>query len=76
MQIFRSLEEIPAGYGPAVVSIGNFDGVHRAHQRVLKALVHRARQIQGTSYRDHLRSASHAHPASRCRAQTANAACR
>src|ERR1700733_14817376 len=47
MQIFRSLDEIPAGYGPAVVSIGNFDGVHRAHQRVLKALVHRARQIHG-----------------------------
>jgi riboflavin kinase/FMN adenylyltransferase len=47
MQIFRSLEEIPAGYGPAVVSIGNFDGVHRAHQRVLKALVHRAHQIRG-----------------------------
>lgn len=47
MQIFRSLEEIPAGYGPAVVSIGNFDGVHRAHQRVLKALVHRAHQIHG-----------------------------
>src|ERR1035437_8786555 len=47
MQVFRSLDEIPAGYGPAVVSIGNFDGVHRAHQRVLKALVHRARQIHG-----------------------------
>ena len=47
MQVFRALDEIPAGYGPAVVSIGNFDGVHRAHQRVLKALVHRARQIQG-----------------------------
>ncbi|HEY3927624.1 MAG TPA: bifunctional riboflavin kinase/FAD synthetase [Candidatus Koribacter sp.] len=47
MQVFRSLDEIPAGYGPAVVSIGNFDGVHRAHQRVLKALVHRAHQIHG-----------------------------
>ena len=47
MQIFRGLDEIPAGYGPAVVSIGNFDGVHRAHQRVLKALVHRAHHIHG-----------------------------
>jgi riboflavin kinase / FMN adenylyltransferase len=47
MQIFRALDEIPAGYGPAVVSIGNFDGVHRAHQRVLKALVHRAHHIHG-----------------------------
>lgn len=47
MQVFRSLSEIPVGYGPAVVSIGNFDGVHRAHQRVLKALVHRAQHIHG-----------------------------
>jgi riboflavin kinase / FMN adenylyltransferase len=47
MELFRSLDEIPVGYGPAVVSIGNFDGVHRAHQRVLKALVHRAREIHG-----------------------------
>lgn len=47
MQIFRKLDDVPAGFGPAVVSIGNFDGIHRAHQRVLKALVHRARQIQG-----------------------------
>lgn len=49
MKIFRSLHDIPAEFGPAAVSIGNFDGVHRAHQRVLKALVHRARQIDGKS---------------------------
>jgi riboflavin kinase / FMN adenylyltransferase len=49
MRIFRSLHEIPAEFGPAAVSIGNFDGVHRAHQRVLKALVHRARQLDGKS---------------------------
>ncbi len=47
MRIFRSLDDIPAGFGPAVVSIGNFDGVHRAHQRVLRALVHHAHQIDG-----------------------------
>jgi riboflavin kinase / FMN adenylyltransferase len=49
MRIFRSLHEVPAEFGPAAVSIGNFDGVHRAHQRVLKALVHRARQLDGKS---------------------------
>lgn len=49
MQIFRSIQDIPAGYGPAIVSIGNFDGAHVAHQRVLKNLVHRARQIHGRS---------------------------
>jgi riboflavin kinase/FMN adenylyltransferase len=49
MRIFRSLHDVPAEFGPAAVSIGNFDGVHRAHQRVLKALVHRARQLDGKS---------------------------
>src|SRR5215472_15367990 len=43
MQIFRSLEEIPADFGPAIISVGNFDGVHRAHQLVLKEVVSRAR---------------------------------
>src|SRR3954466_5314646 len=44
MQVFRSLEEVPAGFGPSVVSVGNFDGVHRAHIRVLTEIVTRARQ--------------------------------
>jgi riboflavin kinase / FMN adenylyltransferase len=42
MRIFRSLSEIPAGFGSTVVSVGNFDGVHLAHQHVLKELVRRA----------------------------------
>jgi riboflavin kinase/FMN adenylyltransferase len=44
MQVFRKLEEIPAGFGPSVVSVGNFDGVHRAHLRVLGELVAHARK--------------------------------
>lgn len=43
MQVFRKLEEVPADFGPAVVSVGNFDGVHRAHAHVLRELVSRAR---------------------------------
>ncbi|MBI2682069.1 MAG: bifunctional riboflavin kinase/FAD synthetase [Acidobacteriales bacterium] len=46
MRIFRHLEEIPAGFGPSVASVGNFDGVHRAHRSVLGQVVERARQLQ------------------------------
>jgi riboflavin kinase/FMN adenylyltransferase len=44
MQIFRKLEEIPADFGPSLVSVGNFDGVHRAHLRVLNEIITRAKQ--------------------------------
>jgi riboflavin kinase/FMN adenylyltransferase len=44
MQHFHKLEDVPAGFGPSLVSVGNFDGVHRAHARVLGEIVRRARQ--------------------------------
>ncbi|HUO15561.1 MAG TPA: bifunctional riboflavin kinase/FAD synthetase [Verrucomicrobiae bacterium] len=44
MQIFHQLDEIPAGFGPSLVSVGNFDGVHRAHTLVLREIVSRARE--------------------------------
>jgi len=39
MQIFHKLEDIPASFGPTLLSVGNFDGVHRAHTRVLANIV-------------------------------------
>ena len=44
MNIFHHIEEIPADYGPTLVSVGNFDGVHRAHTRVLVEIADRARR--------------------------------
>lgn len=41
--VYRSLAEIPARFGPTVVSIGNFDGVHCGHQEILSAVVSEAR---------------------------------
>ncbi|MBZ5629745.1 MAG: bifunctional riboflavin kinase/FAD synthetase [Acidobacteriia bacterium] len=49
MRIFRHLDDPPKDLGPTIVSIGNFDGVHLAHRRVLTELVRRAREISGTS---------------------------
>lgn len=49
MRIFRKLEEIPPDLGKTVVSVGNFDGVHCAHQSVLRAVVKRARESYASS---------------------------
>ncbi|RUQ21143.1 bifunctional riboflavin kinase/FAD synthetase [Kocuria sp. HSID16901] len=43
MDCFRSLSEIPQGYGETAVTIGNFDGVHRGHTRVIRTVVEEAR---------------------------------
>jgi riboflavin kinase / FMN adenylyltransferase len=42
MKIFHKLEEVPSDFGPTVVSVGNFDGIHRAHTDVLTKIVRRA----------------------------------
>src|SRR6202043_1020960 len=44
MQVFHKLDAAPSGFGPALVSLGNFDGVHRAHSCMLKEIVEQARQ--------------------------------
>jgi riboflavin kinase/FMN adenylyltransferase len=44
MLAFHKFEDIPPDFGPSLVSVGNFDGVHRAHQRVLFEIVARARK--------------------------------
>jgi riboflavin kinase/FMN adenylyltransferase len=44
ISVYRSLQEIPAGFGPSVAAIGNFDGVHLGHQEILWAVVREARE--------------------------------
>jgi riboflavin kinase/FMN adenylyltransferase len=49
MQIFRSLSEVPATFGPVVATIGNFDGVHRGHQKMIHEVITRAQQLSAGS---------------------------
>ena len=43
MIVFHKLDGVPVDFGPTFVSVGNFDGVHRAHAHVLGEIVSRAR---------------------------------
>src|SRR6266704_2164524 len=49
MDILHQLDNIPSNFGRTVVSVGNFDGVHRAHAHVLCEIVRRARMIGAKS---------------------------
>jgi len=49
MKVFHKLAEVPADFGPTFVSVGNFDGVHRAHRHVIDEIIRRAHAAKGRS---------------------------
>ncbi|MBI4443432.1 MAG: adenylyltransferase/cytidyltransferase family protein, partial [Acidobacteria bacterium] len=45
METYRSLEQAAAKGDRAVVTIGNFDGIHLAHQQLLRRARQCAREL-------------------------------
>ncbi|MBL6974909.1 MAG: bifunctional riboflavin kinase/FAD synthetase, partial [Deltaproteobacteria bacterium] len=43
MRMIRGFRQIPDSVGPAVVTMGNFDGVHHGHQALMAQVVYAAR---------------------------------
>jgi riboflavin kinase/FMN adenylyltransferase len=41
--VWRAVDEIPAGWGPCVVTLGVFDGLHRGHARLVQRAVRTGR---------------------------------
>ncbi len=49
MLTFHHPDDVPPDFGPALVSVGNFDGVHRAHRHVIDEIVRRAKADEAKS---------------------------
>jgi riboflavin kinase/FMN adenylyltransferase len=47
MPIVRDLSELPDGARGGAIAIGNFDGVHLGHLRIVHRLLERARELNG-----------------------------
>ena len=49
MEIIRGLENLDKGYPNPVLTIGNYDGIHLGHRKILSMVLKRAGEIEGTS---------------------------
>lgn len=45
MIVFNDPSEVPAGFGPSVVAVGKFDGVHAGHRSLLERAMADAKQV-------------------------------
>ncbi|GBC60503.1 riboflavin biosynthesis protein RibF [Desulfonema ishimotonii] len=49
MKLIEGIEKITKPYKNAVITIGNFDGVHIGHQALFHEVIEKAGELGGTS---------------------------
>ena len=49
MELVENIDQIEKPYKNAVITIGNFDGVHIGHQALFHEVIEKAETIGGTS---------------------------
>ena len=49
MEIIRGLEDLKESYPNTVITIGNFDGLHLGHQKIIQTVLKESEDINGTS---------------------------
>jgi riboflavin kinase/FMN adenylyltransferase len=49
MQVIKDLKQVDKPFKNAVVTVGNFDGVHLGHQALFRQVIEKAQSIGGTS---------------------------
>ncbi len=49
MELINGADRLPVQERPLFLALGNFDGIHRGHQAIFKAVVEKARQENGVS---------------------------
>lgn len=49
MKVVRGVDDVPQGLPHPVATIGNFDGMHLGHQKLMRGLAVRAHEIGGTA---------------------------
>ncbi len=49
MELVENIDQIESPFKNAVITIGNFDGVHKGHQSLFRQVIEKAKQINGTS---------------------------
>jgi len=49
MQLIRGIDQLSVDHQPSVVSIGNYDGVHKGHQHVINTLLKKSDELNAPS---------------------------